>query len=339
MIKTILVTGASGYIGSVLVPMLLKKNYKVRALDRFFFGNFLKKNKNLTILKADTRHLKSSYFRKIYAVIDLAALSNDPSGEYFKKETMNINFKARFSCARLAKKNNVKRYVLPSSCSIYGFNESIVNEKSKVNPLTTYAKANLLAERNILPLSNKNFCVTVLRQATIFGYSPRMRYDLAINGMTEEAFRTKKLPIMRDGSQIRPMLHVKDTSRAIIMMLEKDNKIINKQIFNVGSKECTRSINDMAKIVKENIKDAKLKWYGNPDVRSYNVDFSKISSLGFKKLYDLNYGVREIISKLRQSKKNYKKKINITLDWYQSLEQLAPYIFDCQIKKKIIKNF
>ena len=235
MIKTILVTGASGYIGSVLVPMLLKKNYKVRALDRFFFGNFLKKNKNLTILKADTRHLKSSYFRKIYAVIDLAALSNDPSGEYFKKETMNINFKARFSCARLAKKNNVKRYVLPSSCSIYGFNESIVNEKSKVNPLTTYAKANLLAERNILPLSNKNFCVTVLRQATIFGYSPRMRYDLAINGMTEEAFRTKKLPIMRDGSQIRPMLHVKDTSRAIIMMLEKDNKIINKQIFKLIS--------------------------------------------------------------------------------------------------------
>ena len=89
MIKTILVTGASGYIGSVLVPMLLKNNYKVKALDRFFFGNFLKKNKNLTIIKADTRNLKSSYFKKIYAVIDLAALSNDPSGEYFKKETMN----------------------------------------------------------------------------------------------------------------------------------------------------------------------------------------------------------------------------------------------------------
>lgn len=339
MIKTILVTGASGYIGSVLVPMLLKNNYKVKALDRFFFGNFLKKNKNLTIIKADTRNLKSSYFKKIYAVIDLAALSNDPSGEYFKKETMNINFKARFNCARLAKKNNVKRYVLPSSCSIYGFNKNIVNEKSKVNPLTTYAKANLLAERNILPMSTKNFCVVVLRQATIFGYSPRMRYDLAINGMTEEAFRTKKLPIMRNGSQIRPMLHVKDTSRAIIMMLEKDNKIINKKIFNVGSKKCTKSIKDMAKIVKKNIKNIKLNWYGTPDVRSYNVDFSKISSLGFKTLYDLNYGVREIISKLRQSKKNYKKKNNITLDWYQSLEQFAPYILDCQINNKIIKNF
>ena len=339
MTKTILVTGASGYIGSVLVPMLLKKKYKVIAIDRFFFGNFLKKNKNLKILKADTRNLKSSYFKKIYGIIDLAAISNDPSGEYFKKETIDINFKARFNTAKFAKKNGVKIYILPSSCSIYGFNKNIVNEDSETNPLTTYARANLLAEKNILPLSDKNFCVTVLRQATIFGYSPRMRYDLAINGMTEEAFRTKNLPIMRNGNQVRPLLHVKDTSRAIIFVLEKEKKIINKQIYNVGSKKCTKTILEMAKIVQKNIKNIKLKWYGNPDIRSYNVDFTKINSIGFRTKFDLEYGVQEIIQKLKKTKNNYKKNINITLDWYQALEQFAPYVLNSQIKNKIIKNY
>ena len=113
------------------------------------------------------------------------ALSNDPSGEYFKKETYEINFRSRFNCASLAKKNGVKRYILPSSCSVYGFNKSIVSEQSKLNPLTTYAKCNLLAEKKILKLSNKKFCVTVLRFSTVFGFSPRMRYDLALNGMIE----------------------------------------------------------------------------------------------------------------------------------------------------------
>ena len=335
MIKNILVTGASGYIGSVLTPVLLKKGYKVIAIDRFFFGDNLQNHRNLKKINQDTRLLKSFYFRKVDAVIDLAALSNDPSGEYFKKETININFKARLNCAILAKQNKVKKYILPSSCSIYGFNNSIVNETSKVNPLTTYAKANYLAEKNILMLANQKFCVTVLRQATIFGYSPRMRFDLAINGMTEGAYVTKKLPIMRNGRQFRPMLHVKDTVRAMVFMLEGDVKKINKEIYNVGSKKCTVSIREMANIVKRNIKCAKLKWYGDPDHRSYNVSFDKIEKLGFKAKYDLNYGVKEILSKL---KNNYKKKdITITLDWYKQLEKFAPYIINTQINKKIIK--
>lgn len=339
MIKNILVTGASGYIGSVLTPMLIKRGYKVYALDRFFFGDNLKNHKNLVKIYKDTRSLKSKDFKNIHAVIDLAAISNDPSGEFFKKETLDINFKARLNCAKLARKNKVQRYLLPSSCSIYGFNKNLVNEKSRINPLTTYAKANYLAEKYIMLLANKKFCVSVLRQATIFGYSPRMRYDLAINGMTEGAFRLKKIPIMRDGKQIRPLLHVKDTCRALIYFLKKNTKIINKEIFNVGSKNCTVSIKQMANRVKKNINNLKLEWYGNKDSRSYNVSFNKIEKIGFKTKYDLDHGIKEMIKELKKSKKNSKSLKTITLEWYKLLEELSPYILKSQINSKMVKKF
>ena len=339
MIKNILVTGASGYIGSVLTPMLIKRGYKVYALDRFFFGDNLKNHKNLVKIYKDTRSLKSKDFKNIHAVIDLAAISNDPSGEFFKKETLDINFKARLNCAKLARKNKVQRYLLPSSCSIYGFNKNLVNEKSRINPLTTYAKANYMAEKYIMLLANKKFCVSVLRQATIFGYSPRMRYDLAINGMTEGAFRLKKIPIMRDGKQIRPLLHVKDTCRALIYFLKKNTKIINKEIFNVGSKNCTVSIKQMANRVKKNINNLKLEWYGDKDTRSYNVSFNKIEKIGFKAKYDLDHGIKEIIKELKKSKKNSKSLKTITLEWYKLLEELSPYILKSQINSKMVKKF
>lgn len=336
MIKKILVTGAAGYIGSVLTPLLIKKGYHVRAYDRFFFGDNLPEHKNLEKVFGDTRQLQNKHFKKIDAVIDLASISNDPSGEYFKKETYEINYQARANCARLAKKNKVKRYILPSSCSIYGFNNQLVSEKSNVNPLTSYAKANYLAEKKVLALASKSFCVTVIRQATIFGFSPRMRFDLAINGMTEGAYKSGKLPIMRNGRQIRPMLHVKDTSRGIIFLLSQPFEKINKEVFNIGSKECTKSIKQLAKIVQNNISNLKLQWYGNPDHRSYNVDFSKIESLGYKIKYNLDYGVKEILQKLKK-KQTIKDSKSITLNWYQNLEELAPYINLSQLKKGMVK--
>lgn len=336
MIRTVLVTGASGYIGSVLTPMLLRKGFNVRAIDRFFFGDNLPNHKNLEKVYADTRNLNNKYFKNIDAVIDLAAISNDPSGEYFKKETYQINHLARKNCAILAKKNKVKKYILPSSCSVYGYNNNIVNENTKVNPLTSYSKANYLAEQDILPLASDKFCVTIIRQATIFGYSPRMRFDLAINGMTEGAFRTRKLPIMRNGKQIRPMLHIKDTSRAMIFLLRQPSKNINSEIYNIGSKDCTKTIAELGNIVKKNVKDSKLQWYGNPDHRSYNVSFSKIESLGFEIKYNIEYGVNEILKKLK-TKQISRKSNTITLEWYKLLEEIAPIVINSNIKSKIIK--
>ena len=183
----ILVTGAGGYIGTTLVPMLLAEGHCVTAVDRFFFGEeLLAEHPSLGLVRQDCRRLESDLFHNIDAVIDLVAISNDPSGELFGDVTYQINHEARVSCAKLAKDNGVKRYILPSSCSIYGFQAEgvIADEDSPTNPLTNYAKANLLAEEGVLPLADENFCVVVLRQSTVYGYSPRMRFDLAINGMT-----------------------------------------------------------------------------------------------------------------------------------------------------------
>ena len=144
----ILVTGGAGYIGSVLVSRLLKEGYKVKVLDRFFFGKdslkHLSKNPKLTIIQADTRWFDPKILKNVDVVMDLAALSNDPSGELDPKKTLEINYKGRARVAKLSKEHGVKQYILASSCSIYGFKEGVLNEKSPINPLTTYAKANRL---------------------------------------------------------------------------------------------------------------------------------------------------------------------------------------------------
>ena len=216
------------------------------------FLNYLKPNKNLNIIYDDIRKLRSTYFQSTYAVIDLAAISNDPSGERFVDQTYQINYKARVRNAKLAKKNKVIKYLLPSSCSNYGKIKSnqIANENFKLNPLTHYSKANSMAEKEILKLSSKNFCTTVYRQGTLFGYSPRLRLDLAINGMTYGIFKNNKLPVMRDGTQRRPMLHIKDAIRAMLF-LETDSSVLNSQVFNIGDNANNYSINDLVSIYKK----------------------------------------------------------------------------------------
>ena len=324
---TVLVTGAGGYIGSVLVPKLLRRGYKVKALDRFFFGkDKIKPAENLEIIKEDARVYDPKILEGVDYVIDLVAVSNDPSGEYFSEATWQINYASRVRTAKLSKERGIKRYILPSSCSVYGFQKKIVDENSPTNPLTTYAKANKKAEEEVLKLADDNFTVVILRQSTVFGYSPRMRFDLAINGMTYGAWKMGKLPLMRDGTQYRPFVHVQDTTDVMIKMLEVEQSLINGEIFNVGGNELNYQIGPLGKIVASVVeeltgKKVEIEWYGDPDKRSYRVSFDKIEkTLNWKPKWRAEDGVREIVKKLEAGEID-KTTETITLQWYKELEK------------------
>ncbi|MBP1949035.1 nucleoside-diphosphate-sugar epimerase [Virgibacillus litoralis] len=321
--KNVLVTGAGGYIGSILVPKLLENNYTVTVIDRFFFGvDKLQPHSNLTIIHEDCRRLKEEHFLDIDAVIDLVAISNDPSGELFKEVTYDVNYAARVNTAMLAKKMGVERYILPSSCSIYGFQDkdTIVDEYAETNPLTVYAKANEKAENGVLPLADDNFTVAVMRQATVYGYSPRMRFDLAVNGMTYGAWENGIIPLMRDGSQWRPMVHVEDTTDVMCLLLEADAHIVNGEIFNIGSKRNNYQLGPLAEEIAASLPiDVKIEWYGEPDQRSYRVNFEKIeNALNWEANHTAADGALQIYQKLEAGTLE-KTEQTITLDWYKEL--------------------
>jgi nucleoside-diphosphate-sugar epimerase len=336
----VLVTGGAGYIGSVLCRMLLEKGYDVTCLDRFFFGfdSIREIEDKMRVVKDDIRWFDPDILRGIYAVIDMAALSNDPSGELDPQKTLEINYKGRVRVALLSKKAGVKKYILASTCSVYGFQEGVLTEDSPLNPLTTYAKANMLAEKDVLPLADKTFNVTVLRQATVYGYSPRMRFDLAINGMVLGFFRNGKVPIMRDGTQWRPFVHVKDTSNTFIKVLEAEDELVNGQIFNVGSDEQNFQIFNLAKLIAEAINlPFNYEWYGSPDKRSYRVSFQKIRKiLKFEPKYTPREGAKEVFDALKDGRLNPDDPRTITVKWYKHLLEMHKFIKEIEMNGLIL---
>jgi nucleoside-diphosphate-sugar epimerase len=336
----VLVTGGAGYIGSVLVRLLVERGYDVIVLDRLFFGiDSLKEIEDrIKIVKDDVRWFDPYILNGVDVVIDMAALSNDPSGELDPQKTLEINYKGRVRVAKLAKKHGVKKYILASSCSVYGFQDGILDENSPVNPLTTYAKANVLWENETLPLADKTFCVTALRQATVYGFSYRMRFDLAINSMVLGLFKNGKISIMRDGTQWRPFVHVKDTSNAFIRVIEAENDIVNGQIFNVGSNDQNFQIFPLAKLIAESIGvEFNYEWYGSPDNRSYRVSFDKIKNvLKFSPKYTPKEGAREIFQALKEGKLIPDDPRTITVKWYKNLLEMDKILKEIKINDVLL---
>lgn len=322
----ILVTGGGGYIGTTLVPYLLSEGHDVAVLDRFYFGVNQRLEEapakhRLTLIKDDVRFFDGRVLEGYDCLVDMAALSNDPAGELDPWKTFEINYLGRSRVARLAKEAKVKRYLLISSCSIYGFQEGMLTEESKTIPLTTYARANLLAEKDNLPLGDSEFVSTAVRFATIYGLSGRMRFDLAINGMVLGAFKTGKIPIMRDGSQWRPFLHVRDAASAVLRILSTEPDKVNRELFNIGSEEQNFQIKELASIVSDSMKTKRpqLEWYGDPDKRSYRVSFEKAKNvLGYNTKFSPKDAVEEIESALAGGKVT-DSTLTKTVDWYKHL--------------------
>ena len=322
--KKVLVTGAGGYIGSVLTKTLLEAGYAVIAYDRFFFGEDTLKdvagNPALSVLRRDIRDISSSDLKGVYAVCDLAALSNDPSGDLDPQLTLQINHAGRRRVAEMAKGAGVTRYVLSSSCSVYGQSEGKdLTEDGPKSPLSTYARANLKAEEDTLPLSDANFCTTVLRNATVFGLSPRMRFDLIVNLMTLHAVERGRITIMGGGRQWRPLVHVQDVADAFRMVIEAPLDRVQGEIFNIG--HTNAQVLTVAYTIRETLPFPLQIEIApdDPDRRDYRTSFSKARErLGFAPTRTLAEGTREIYEALKTGAVE-NAPVTSTVKWYRNL--------------------
>ena len=319
----ILVTGGAGYVGSVLIPSLIDKGFFVKCLDRFFFGaEFLsqkKFQKNIELIKDDIRWFDPTILNDVDFVLDLAALSNDPAGELNPSKTFEINHKGRTRVAKLSKEYGVKRYILASSASIYGQQDHIADEKSSVKPLTAYSKANYNAEIDNLLLNDESFTVTTLRFASVYGSSPRMRFDTAVNKMVLDAYNKRKISVSGRENK-RPFVFIKDVVKAYFTVLNAKKEKIEGEIFNVGSNEQNYKMDDLANQIVDSIeKPCDIDFQETNDHRSYFATFEKIeNTLGFKTDYGIKEGIREIYQALTGGviSDNIKTK---TVEWYKHL--------------------
>lgn len=335
----LLITGAGGYIGSVLTETCIQKGFKVIALDRYFFGVPFQAQPGLSVLKDDVRTVSEEVFRGVDAVIDLAALSNDPAGDLDPDLTDSINHLGRVRIARLAKACGVSRYILASSCSVYGNTGSqVADENTPPNPLTCYARANLNAERAVFELGDRDFLVTSLRLATVYGLSKRMRFDLVVNLMTLKATQTGKILVFGGGTHFRPLVHVRDVAKAFLTVLEAEPQLVNKQVFNVGSNEQNHKIIGLAYIVREALPFHVeiCVDYNDPDKRNYLVNFDKVhKELGFSCNKTIHEGVAEIYNALKQGRIDTSLRTS-TVAWYKYLLEADKVLAEVKLNDRLL---
>ncbi|HME54886.1 MAG TPA: SDR family oxidoreductase [Candidatus Lokiarchaeia archaeon] len=299
----VLVTGSEGYIGSVLCPLLESKGYEVTRWDTGFFKDCILNGMPVAdsfILK-DMREVSSNEVKDIDAIIYLAALSNDPMGELNPAITDEINFQASINLAKLAKDAGVERFVFSSSCSVYGAAGSKkITEKSELSPVTEYARSKIKMEEALHELASDDFHPVMMRNATVFGLSPRIRFDLVVNQFTGYATITKHIKMLSDGTPWRPNVHVQDVSAAFIAALEAPVEKIHDQIFNVGMDSENYPIRKIADIVIDVVPGSELECLNQTpnDPRSYNVSFQKIKKNlpEFQPRWTVKAGVEEMFA-------------------------------------------
>jgi|TARA_Y100000389_G_C17392882_1_gene480898 nucleoside-diphosphate-sugar epimerase len=296
-IKNILITGGAGYVGSMLVPELLKKNYNVTIIDLMMYGkHFFEKNKRLKLIKGDIRNTKllEKTTKNQDIVIHLACISNDPSFELNPSLGKSINLDAFEPLVKISKKNKVKRFVYASSSSVYGIKKvKNVVETMKLTPLTDYSKYKAKCEKILNKHGSDKFVVTTIRPATVCGYGSRQRLDVVVNILSNLAFHNRKITVF-GGNQLRPNIHIKDMVNIYLKVIKAPKEKINYQIFNAGGKNQTvmQLARDVKKVMGKDVKIIKMK---SSDKRSYHISSKKIFKvLKFKTKYTVINAARDL---------------------------------------------
>jgi len=303
----ILVTGHKGYIGTVLVPMLLKEGHEVVGLDsdlyeRCNFGHF---QSDVPFIRKDIRDVELYDLEGYDAIVHLAGLSNDPLGNLNPRLTYKINYLGSLHLARLAKTAGIKRFVFSSSCSNYGASgENMIDEQAEFKPVTPYGRSKVLVERTVSKLADSGFSPTFLRNATAYGLSPRLRFDLVLNNLVAWAFTTGEVHLKSDGTPWRPIVHIEDISRAFIAVLNAPRELVHNEAFNVGIKEENYQMRELAEIVKETVPGSRIDFAegAGPDKRCYRVDCGKLERTfpEFKTGWNARLGAEQLYEAYKQ---------------------------------------
>ena len=310
--KSILVVGGAGYLGCVLVEELLNRGYAVTVFDRLFFGDdgLRRFRDRVRLLTGDIRSMPPAAMEGVSAIINLAGLSNDPTAEYNPEANHQMNTVATRALAELARSQGVKRYLFASSCSIYDVGvvdeerDVLLNEDAAVDPHAAYAVSKLAGEKELLALQDEDFSPVILRMGTLFGFSPRMRYDLVVNTFVKDAFLKGHVNLHYGGQMWRPLVDVRDAARAYLVALEAENSLVAGQIFNVVSENYR--ISELALRVREGLRakgmDAEIKaTFQYAGIRNYRVSGRKISTrLNYKPVITIEDSVKDMVEKIRE---------------------------------------
>ncbi len=303
----VLVTGSHGYIGSILVPMLLSEGHEVLGLDSNLYENCLfgDAKPDTPGMKKDIRDIGLSDLRGVDAVIHLAALPDDPLSDLDPRLTFEINYKASVRLARLAKESGVSRLIFSSSCSTYGASgDEMLTETANFHPVTPYGESKVFVERDAAALADATFSPTFLRNAEVYGLSPKMRLDLVVNKLVAWAVTRGLVHFKSDGSPWRPIVHVEDVSRAFLAVLKAPREVIHNRAFNIGSNGENYRISELADIVKETVPDCRIECASDgPDKRCYRVDFTRFAETfpDYKPKWTARRGVCELYAAYRKT--------------------------------------